>query len=336
MNKIDFVIPWVDDSDANWIEEKNKFMSNQSASKDFKAMVADKAFRDWNILKYWFRSVEKYAPWVNKIYFVTYGHLPEWLNTSHEKIVIINHVDYLPKDALPTFNSRAIEINFHRIKNISDQFVYFNDDFFLNDYVKEEDFFEEGLPKDSAIMSPIVPIRYGTSNIQVNDMEIINNYFKKNEAIKMNFTKWFSFFYGKKLFRNIMFFPSKQFIGFFEPHIPVSYLRKSFEELWDKEERILLETTYSRFKHKTNINQWLFRYWQIASGNFVPRRTNFGQYYELSEDNRKLFEDINKSKHKVICINDTFKEIDYKKTQKELITIFEKKFPKKSLFEKEV
>ena len=26
-------------------------------------------YRDWQNLKYWFRAVEKYAPWVRKIHF---------------------------------------------------------------------------------------------------------------------------------------------------------------------------------------------------------------------------------------------------------------------------
>lgn len=33
-------------------------------------------YRDWENLKYWFRGVETFAPWVNKVYFITYGHIP--------------------------------------------------------------------------------------------------------------------------------------------------------------------------------------------------------------------------------------------------------------------
>ncbi|MBQ6357217.1 MAG: capsule biosynthesis protein CapK, partial [Solobacterium sp.] len=40
----------------------------------------DNRFKDWGLFKYWFRGVEKFAPWVNKIYFITWGHVPTWLD----------------------------------------------------------------------------------------------------------------------------------------------------------------------------------------------------------------------------------------------------------------
>ena len=68
--KIDFVILWVDGSDKNWLEEKNKYSEKREEDVDGKIR-----YRDWDNLKYWFRGVEKFAPWVNKIYFVTYLNL---------------------------------------------------------------------------------------------------------------------------------------------------------------------------------------------------------------------------------------------------------------------
>lgn len=335
MSKIDFVITWVDDSDTEWQKEKEKYSKQYNSTKEFKAVTAEKIYRDWELLRFWFRAVEKYAPWVNKIFFVTYGHIPNWLNIDHEKIVIVNHGDFLSLDALPTFNSRAIETSFHKIKGLSEYFVYFNDDFFLNDFVSKNDFFEYGFPKDSAVLSPIVPNRYTTANIQVNDLEIINDYFSKKETIKKNFEKWFSFLYGTKLLRNFVFSTFGTFVGFFEPHLPSSYLKSTFEKVWGLERSTLEMTTYSKFRDKDNINQWLFRYWQIAAGNFVPRSINFGKYYQLTDDNNALLEEISTSKHKVICINDTLESINYNKVKDELVTTFQKKFPEKSTFEKD-
>ena len=90
-NKIDFVILWVDGADKKWLEEKKKYKPTIDVSDSIIR------FRDWENLKYWFRGVEKYAPWVNKIYFVTYGHLPKFLKTDHEKLVIVNHKDFIDK-----------------------------------------------------------------------------------------------------------------------------------------------------------------------------------------------------------------------------------------------
>ena len=63
MSKIDFVIPWVDGSDPKWIEEKNCYLSNKIDLTD--NQNSDCRYRDMGTLRYWFRAVEKYAPWVN-------------------------------------------------------------------------------------------------------------------------------------------------------------------------------------------------------------------------------------------------------------------------------
>ena len=107
-------------------------------------------------LKYWFRGVENYAPWVKQIHFVTCGHLPEWLNINHPKIHIVNHKDYIPEQYLPTFSSHVIELNMHRIPGLSEHFVNFNDDVFLTQPVKPEDFFQDGKPLICSLGNPLV------------------------------------------------------------------------------------------------------------------------------------------------------------------------------------
>ena len=136
-SKIDFVLPWVDGNDKAWQEEKNKYSGKKTDSGN-----CPERYRDWEQLKYWFRGVEKYANWVNKIFFVTCGQKPEWLNEKNEKLVLIEHSDYIPKEYLPTFSSHTIELNMNRIPGLSEQFVYFNDDVFIINEVKKNDFFE--------------------------------------------------------------------------------------------------------------------------------------------------------------------------------------------------
>jgi hypothetical protein len=117
--------------------------------------AGDDRYRDMRILKYWFRAVEKYAPWVNRIHFVTWGHLPDWLNTQHPKLHIVSHKDYIPEEYLPTFSSHPIELNFHRIPGLSEHFVYFNDDTFLNSTITPDFFFRKGKPCDFLRCAPI-------------------------------------------------------------------------------------------------------------------------------------------------------------------------------------
>ena len=83
---IDFVITWVDGTDPAWRAEKQHY-SPDAVSDD-----QEVRYRDWELLRYWFRGVEKFAPWVRTIHFVTWGHLPDLLNVENPKLHIVNHI----------------------------------------------------------------------------------------------------------------------------------------------------------------------------------------------------------------------------------------------------
>lgn len=138
---IDFVILWVDGNDPDWQAEKSRY---QSEKEDDSNTV--NRYRDWNLLPYWFRAVENFAPWVRKIHFVTWGHVPKFLQLENSKLHIVRHDEFIPEDYLPTFSSHAIEMNIHRIPGLAEHFVYFNDDMFLLRPFEKEDFFETIFP----------------------------------------------------------------------------------------------------------------------------------------------------------------------------------------------
>ena len=54
--KIDFVIPWVDGSDLQWREEKNRYWIAEGNT-PHQDGNQEARFRDWDILRYWFRGV---------------------------------------------------------------------------------------------------------------------------------------------------------------------------------------------------------------------------------------------------------------------------------------
>ena len=87
MSDIDFVITWVDGDDPAWKEERAKYDHPEGCISNSN----DSQYRDWGILPYWFRSVERYAPWVRRIHFITCGHYPEWLNLDHPKLLFVKH-----------------------------------------------------------------------------------------------------------------------------------------------------------------------------------------------------------------------------------------------------
>src|SRR5699024_3026385 len=95
------------------------------------------------------------------------------------------------------------------------------------------------------------------------------------------------------------------FAAFLSTHIPHSYLKSTFEEVWDAEKEVLEETSSSRFRNKNNVNQWLIRYWQLASGKFTPRNINDGKNFMLKDENNNALNAIEEQKYKMICLNDT-------------------------------
>ncbi|MFD1064407.1 Stealth CR1 domain-containing protein [Oceanobacillus locisalsi] len=330
-DKIDFIIPWVDGNDPEWIKEKNKY--DNKASNDSREV----RYRDWDNLQYWFRGVEEFAPWVNKIHFITWGHVPEWLNVDHPKLNIVKHTDYIPEKYLPTFSSHVIELNFHRIDELAEHFVYFNDDTFIIDNVSEEDFFKNNLPRDIAVIKPIInTFRESTGAIASNNMEIINTKYNKNTAIKNNLSKWFSPSYKKHLISTVLMMPFHQFAGFLNPHLPNSYLKKTFKELWNEEDEVLDKTCQNKFRDGRDVNQWLFRYKQLVEGQFLPRSADIGRTYNLINDNSEVESSIMEKKYKIICINDNDKEVieDIGKVKSEINNAFQKILPNKSSFEK--
>lgn len=302
MYPIDFVITWVDGSDPEWLAEKAEYSGVKGDSRNLR-------YRDWGMLKYWFRCVEKYAPWVNKIYFITWGHVPKWLNLGNEKLVIVNHKDYIPKKYLPTFSSRAIDMNFHRIKELSEHFVYFNDDMYITAPVKPNDFFKKGLPCDTAILNPCI---FGGSNDAVVYAAAafstipINQYFNKKIAIKTNLSKWVSPAYGLGWFRTLLLLPWRGFPGFMNYHIPYSYLKSTYSDAWEKSGDYLDETCMHKFRQNSDCNHWVFNYWQIASGKFYPRNPKIGQQYGIYDEDSAncAANDINAHKYKFVCLND--------------------------------
>lgn len=332
MKKIDFVILWVDGKDPIWLNEKNKYSQNK------KGVAYEKSrYRDWDNLQYWFRGVEKYASWVNKIFFVTFGHVPRWLNKDNEKLIVVKHSDFIPLEYLPTFNSNTILLNLHNIKGLSDNFVVFNDDMFLLKHVKEEDFFKNEIPRDECVHNVITS--YGVKgqhcHFLLNNIDIINRYFKKYNVMQKNFFKTFNFKYGIKLLRTVFLLPWYSFTGFYDPHIPNSYLKKTYIEVWDKEGEVLKNTCTHKFRNNEDVTEWVMRYWQLCKGEFIPRKNKtFGKYYNITNDNRDIVQEIVKQKHNVICINDVRDNFDFEKAKNEIIQAFEEILPEKSSFEK--
>lgn len=330
MNYIDIVIPWVDGSDPEWLKRKSKFLLSSGESNYIDSSC--ERYRDWDILKYWFRCVERNLPWVRKIHFITDGHIPLWLNVEHEKINVVNHRDYMKGSNLPVFSSHPIEVNMHRIKGLSEHFIYFNDDFFPVSPLLESDFFQNGMPCDMAVLNAISGKDRVMMNILVNNIALINSVFDKKNIIKKYKNKWFNLSTYKHSYRNLLLMPWRNFTGFYEHHMPQPFLKSTFSSVWKTFPVELDKVSNSKFRASTDINQYLFRHWQLCSGNFHPydKMANC-KYFQINNDN---LGDINKAinEKKIIILNDGPVD-DFDSAKMILQSIFNDKFPERSKFE---
>ena len=329
--KIDFVITWVDGNDVEWQKQKNIYSGNKSDESN--SIIR---YRDWGLLKYWFRSIEKYTPWVNKIYFVTCGQKPEWLNCDNPKLVLVNHSDFMPKETLPTFNSSSILMYLHKIKGLSEKFVVFNDDMYITSPIEPTYFFDSGLPKDALVFNAVSSEKDNNiiNHIILNDLELIATKIDKREFIKHNKNKVYNIKYGKSLVRTLLLKPWRYYTGIYNQHVPLPYLKSSFEEFWKLFETELNKTTLNKFRTKYDYNEWAVRYWQLLNGKFIPKGYNKDAYYSLQGDNSKFLTDVVNEKYKTICINDNDESLDFEKVKEQLIYYFDKKLNTKCSFEK--
>lgn len=302
MQEIDFVVTWVDGNDPAWRREKEKY--SPRAEED----GGEERYRDFGLFCYWFRGVERFAPWVRKVHLVTWGHVPKWLETECPKLNIVRHEDFIPKEFLPTFNSNVIEIYLHRIEGLSEKFVYFNDDMYLTGPVKPEHFFKGGLPCDMLALQPVVANRDNPvmSHLYLNNALVLAKYFDKRENVLRQPRKYFHIGYPPLYFcYNLLELSFPRFTGFYTVHSPMSFLKETFRELWEKEGEALRRMSCNRFRSQEDLTPYLFREYQKLSGRFHAENVQrFFRYFPIEGRMDKLLNTIRKQKKKVICIND--------------------------------
>ena len=128
----------------------------------------------------------------------------------------------------------------------------------------------------------------------------------------------------------------KQFSVFNDTHTPQPFTKALFDEVWEHCDDILSETASRRFRSPEDVNQWLFRYWQLATGSFYPQNTiKKNKYFDLSDEPAVLDEitsAIKTQKYCQIVLNDAaIKNHDYVAAR--LTETFESILPEKSEFE---
>jgi hypothetical protein len=230
---VDVVYTWVDGEDPVWNQAREDRLAGLAGSG-----AADTArtressgqarFLSRDELRYSLRSIHLFAPWVRRIHLVTAGQVPAWLDPEHPMVNLVDHRDILPADALPTFNSHAIETSLHRIDGLAEHFVYFNDDFFLGRPVRPEAWFSPaGLPATFL----------ATATVGLTDLPDSPPYLKA----AWNNRRLLQDAFGRVLTHNLA-------------HVPYPHRRSVLDELTERFPEALATTARSPFRSDTDVS----------------------------------------------------------------------------------
>ena len=330
---IDAVVLWVDGNDPEWIKEKEKYDPKEKTKDDVNR------YRDWNLMKYWFRGIEYFAPFIRTVHFVTWGHVPDFLDTDNPKLNIVNHKDYMPEGSLPTYNSMALELNLHRIDGLAERFVYFNDDMFLTRKITPSDLFDDKTGKPRMYYYEL-PIRFKSYDLDYHiakavSMNLINRNVDKKSVKTHVLSRQYSLLAN---IRSIVmkYLVPEYYVGFRASHNMTPMLKKTFEDVWGLEPEVLKETSLHKFRAITDPNQLLIAWYQLATGNFVHKNNAKDQmYFDINESSiDDICNAIKNQRYEAICINDSDVNIDFESTKKRIADAFEFILPKRSSFEK--
>ncbi len=190
MFEVDAVITWVDGSDPAHKQKRDHHLTqaqaplNDNGTNPHRWVCSDE-------LNFCLRSIANHAPWVRRIWIVTDSQIPVLASLPDEfaaKISIVDHREIFAgyADSLPTFNSLSIETMLWRIPELSEHFLYFNDDVFLTAPVTVSDFFAENGPVlrgkwvDHSVMAEC-----GTSR---DDASLLNYFNQINAADMIGYT----------------------------------------------------------------------------------------------------------------------------------------------------
>lgn len=308
---IDFVYLWVDGNDPEWQAKRNAFIGNTQKKS---AVNCEGRYANNDELKYSLRSIELYAPWIRNIYIVTDNQTPSWLDTSNPKVKIIDHKEIMPAQSLPCFNSCLIEHFIHRIPGLAEHFLYGNDDMFFNKPVTPDMFFTtDGLP---IIRFNRRPFRKFTLFFKEKVLKKpLSNYVLTIRNSANLIEKKYGIYYGGKTHHNID-----------------AYSKSNYERAQQVFRKEIESTLNNHARSSNDIQRNLYSYVDLAEKRghlqYVTQKTSF----RLHIHNESHYEKLEKYNPMLFCMNDS--EYADNSDRKRAAEFLEKRFPKKSQFEK--
>ena len=309
---VDLVYLWVDGNDPEW-RAKRRLYSKERYSDV--GMDNEARYSDNGELKYSLRAVEKFAPWIQNIFIVTDGQVTSWLDTSNEKIKIVNHKDILDEKFLPTFNSVVIEHALYKIPGLSEHFLYANDDMFFNRPVEKSNFFTpDGRPivRFNRRFFRKLWLKFLEKGLK----KPTNNYNITIQNAALLVEKKYGRYIGHKTHHNIDAYRKSDY-------------RHTFETFRDAIEPTMLNHTRGDNDIQRNIYSFVPVVEKKAKVKFVTQKQSFRCHIEKPY----YFDRLIKYNPMLFCLNDC--EYADESSHENLRNFLNNKFPDKSNFEKQ-
>ncbi len=308
---IDLVYLWVNGNDPQWLAKRNACIGK---TEEKSAVNCDGRYADNDELKYSLRSIDKYAPWLRRIFIVTDNQVPVWLDTSNAKVRIVDHKEIMPDVCLPCFNSAVIEHFLYKIPGLAEHFIYANDDMFINKPVTPETFFgKDGLP---IVRFNRRPFRKWTLLFKEKVQgKRLSNYVQTIRNSAELVEKKYGKYYGGKTHHNID-----------------AYLRSDYEHAAKVFEDEIRTTLPNHVRSENDIQRNIYSYVALAEKrahlHYVTQRTSF----RLHIQNESHYGKLERYNPILFCMNDSqyAKDCDRKRAA----AFLDKRFPEKSQYEK--
>ena len=274
---VDLIITYVDGSDETW---KKQLLDHAKKSEDttIDRALNPRRYRDLGTLKYVFRGIDKFMPFVDRVNLVvsSESQIPKWLNRENVRVIL--HRDFIPFELLPTFNSCTIESFLWKIP-LHPYVLYANDDTFPLKLMNFETFF-------SMLEGRWVPNIHFTFY----DRYPGNNIFRSQCRSGIDVT-------SKVM--NTQYPDGK----IFKPqHTINAWLRDSMIELGQECEDELISRA-SQFRCTTNVNQYIYAYYHYWTKSYVDKESDLS-YMTFENGVPILVSEIVNRNHDILCIND--------------------------------
>ncbi|MCJ8161412.1 stealth family protein [Acinetobacter zhairhuonensis] len=319
---IDVVITWVDGSDPI-LKQKKSCHDKHLSVKMIPSSKEVTRFINNGELGYCLQSLMKNATWIRKIFIVTDGQKPMFLPDSllnDPKIEIIDHLVIFREyeEVLPTFNSISIESVIHRIPNLSEKYIYLNDDFIILKPVYIEDFFS----KDNVVLKGHWSYikKYGSLRLLLSQMLnlILKKLFKINRSMSL-----------------LQQMKSAELAGFKKryfksPHYPHPQIKNTISLFYEKNHEIFFNNIKHRFRNlEQHVSIFLSNHLEIINDNAVLQPDNDCMMICFNRDSEKLIRHkihilANSNEIKFLCIQ-SFEEASSEQSNR-LLHILEKKY----------